>query len=467
MAATRLIPMHQQKGKSVTRSLQDRTDYAKDDLKTDDGRYVSAYECDPATVDLDFAATKRDYELSTGRNMHDGGVIAYQIRQSFKPGEVTPEEANQIGYETAMRWTKGKHAFIVATHIDKAHIHNHIVYNSTTLDAGHKYRNFFFSSIALRRLSDIICLEHGLSVIEAKKPSEWQKRTEYPKRKRIRDDIRKAVDMCLGRNPKNMEELLLLLQEMDYEVKRGKHIAVKNSAQKSFIRIDSLGDGYREKDLIRILGGKTEPKQLLQEETGRKASFDLILDIQEIIAKGKGPGYEQWAKIHNIKQVAQTICFLHENNIRTIDDLRKKAEETSDRFDSITQRQKEIEHRLSEITELKKQIINYVKTKEIYAEYRKHGYNKRFFEENREALTLHKAAKETFEKMDGPIPKLKDLNEEYASLYSEKKMLYAEYRKAKDEMIAYQKAKYNIEHFLKIDDLGRDEKTRIRGDRSR
>ena len=114
MAATRLIPMHQQKGKSVTRSLQDRTDYAKDDLKTDDGRYVSAYECDPATVDLDFAATKRDYELSTGRNMHDGGVIAYQIRQSIKPGEGTPEEANQIGYETAMRWTKGKHAFIVA-----------------------------------------------------------------------------------------------------------------------------------------------------------------------------------------------------------------------------------------------------------------------------------------------------------------------------------------------------------------
>jgi len=124
-------------------------------------------------VDLEFEITKNQYAVNTGRNPKEKDVIAYQIRQSFKPGEVTPEEANRIGYETAMRWTKGKHAFIVATHVDKTHIHNHIVYNSTTLDAQHKYQNFFLSSFALRRLSDLICLEHGISVIPEKKPGEW------------------------------------------------------------------------------------------------------------------------------------------------------------------------------------------------------------------------------------------------------------------------------------------------------
>lgn len=184
MAATRLIPMHLQKSRSMGQCLKERTDYAKNDEKTEAGEYVSSYECDPDTVDLEFEITKNQYAVNTGRSPREKDVIAYQIRQSFKPGEVTPEEANQIGYETAMRWTKGKHAFIVATHVDKAHIHNHIVYNSTTLDAQHKYQNFFLSSFALRRLSDLICLEHGLSVIPEKKPGEWQKRTTYPKKEK-------------------------------------------------------------------------------------------------------------------------------------------------------------------------------------------------------------------------------------------------------------------------------------------
>lgn len=124
MAATRLIPMHLQKSRSMGQCLKERTDYAKNDEKTEAGQFVSSYECDPSTVDLEFEITKNQYAVNTGRNPKEKDVIAYQIRQSFKPGETTPEEANQIGYETAMRWTKGKHAFIVATHVDKAHIHS-------------------------------------------------------------------------------------------------------------------------------------------------------------------------------------------------------------------------------------------------------------------------------------------------------------------------------------------------------
>ena len=117
MAATRLIALHINKGKTVAQCLADRTDYSQNAAKTEDGKYISSYECDPKTADEEFLLTKRQYQHITGRQQKND-IIAYQIRQSFKPGEITPEEANQVGYETAMRWTKGKHAFIVATHID-------------------------------------------------------------------------------------------------------------------------------------------------------------------------------------------------------------------------------------------------------------------------------------------------------------------------------------------------------------
>ena len=149
MAATRLIALHINKGKTVAQCLADRTDYSENAAKTEDGKYISAYACDAKTCDEEFLLSKRQYEHITGRTQaHD--VIAYQIRQSFKPGEITPEEANKVGYETAMRFTKGKHAFIVATHVDRAHIHNHIIFNSTTLDCTRKFRDFRLSGLHWR-----------------------------------------------------------------------------------------------------------------------------------------------------------------------------------------------------------------------------------------------------------------------------------------------------------------------------
>ena len=164
MAATRLIALHRNKKRSVRQCLADRMDYALNPDKTEAGTFLSSYECDPRTAAEEFMLTKRLYHQKTGLDA-DSDVIAYQIRQSFKPGEITPAEANRLGYETAMRWTKGKHAFVVATHTDKAHIHNHIIYNSTTLDGLHKYRDFLRSGLALQRVSDTVCIEAGLSVI--------------------------------------------------------------------------------------------------------------------------------------------------------------------------------------------------------------------------------------------------------------------------------------------------------------
>lgn len=434
MAATRLIAMHLNKGRSIGQCIKDRTDYAQNPEKTDGGQLVSSYECDPKLVEEQFAIAKREYLQKTGRH-YKGDVIAYQIRQAFKPGEITPEEANRIGYETAMRWTKGNYAFIVATHIDREHIHNHIIYNSTNLNCNRKYRDFIRSGRALQKVSDQVCLENGLSVIRPRWYTERTKRTEYPERPSFRDEIRLAIDTCLNKKPKDMDELLRLLREMGYETQQGKYISVRGGGQKKFLRFRSLGEGYTEQDLENLLSGKSDSK------------IDMLVDIQEIIAKGKGPGYERWAKVHNIKQMAQTLLFLEEHGVRDYDELAEKAKSAADAFIVITEKQKVLEARLNEIAELKKHIINYSKTKDIYVEYRKSGYSKRYFEQHREEITLHKAAKEAFSKIDGRIPKVRELNEEYAQVLTEKKKTYAEYRQAKQDMKELQTAKYNIDRF--------------------
>lgn len=465
MAATRLIPMHQNKGKSIKQCLSERTDYAENPDKTNDGELVSSYGCDPLTAEDQFMRSKKDYLTKHG-DERQGNVIAYQIRQSFKPGEITPEEANRVGYETAMRWTKGKHAFIVATHTDRAHIHNHIIYNSTDLTGEHKFRNFFLSYIALQKVSDLVCLENGYSVIKPKKYSEREKRTIYTPEVSFRDKIRSSIDICMEKNPKDMDELLRFLEEMGYDVRRGKHIAVRSKEQKTYIRFRSLGAGYSQEDLEKVFAGlvkhESNPnsRNIIEEP-----KLDMLIDIQEKISQGKGPGYERWAKVHNVKQMAQTLLFLEQHDLRDYDKLSELAASSSERFGQITTRQKEIEARLSEIKETKKHIINYSKTKDVYVEYRKSGYSKKFFEEHREEITLHKAAKEYFKNIKGPIPMIKELNSEYDSLSKEKKVLYAEYKQAKQDMKDYQTAKYNVDQFLKSEQDGRDEQQRQREER--
>ena len=457
MAATKLIAMHQNKGKSLLKCLKDRTDYAKNPEKTNGGELVSSYRCDPKYVEKEFALSKQKYLHNTGR-VYAGDIIAYQIRQSFQPGEITPEEANRIGYETAMRWTKGEHAFIVATHIDKAHIHNHIIYNSTNLSNDRKFRDFFLCGLALQKVSDLVCLENGLSVIKPGKPGERSQRSDYPARTSYREEIRTAIDACLEKKPRDIEEFLMFLEELDYVIKRGRYISLKGKDQKRFIRLRSLGAGYTEEDIRALFAGVNDhstdhkpDRTEMADLQGHEPKLDMLLDIQAVIAKGKGPGYERWAKVHNIKQMAQTLLFLEEHGLRDYDDLAEKAKSASKRFGEITERQKTLEVRLVEIAALKKHIINYSKTKEVYEQYRKSGYSKKFFEEHREAITLHKTAKEAFSKIRGPIPKIVDLNAEYERVLSEKKQTYAEYRKAKEEMKDYQTAKYNIDQFYKIE----------------
>lgn len=435
MAATRLIPLHVNKGKTIAQSLGDRTDYAKNPEKTEKGELVTGYQCDPMTVDEEFMLSKRQYEQITGRRQkHE--VIAYQIRQSFKPGEITPEEANRLGHELALRFTKGKYAFIVATHTDRAHVHNHIVFNSTSIDATRKFKNFWLSSFVLQRVSDLICLENGLSVIAPKPYKERTKRTEYPRRVKNRDVLCEDIDLILQKKPESFDTFLQELQQLNYEIKYGKHISVRGKNQTRFIRLSSLEDGYTEADLRAHFLGQREHKPAAKQRSRTNARpFNLVIDIQSKL-QSKGIGYQRWASVYNLKQMSKTLLFLRDHKIESMEQLDQMVmvmQQVAKRDALLTSIQQS-EKRLAEIGTLKKHIINYSKTRSTYEEYRKAGYSKKFLEAHREEITLHKAAKAAFDELGvKKLLKVKELSIEYAEVLTAKKQAYAEYRQVKNE----------------------------------
>ena len=228
MAATRLMALHIVRDRTLAESLKERMDYTEDELKTEQKRYISTYGCDIETADEEFLLSHREYHANV-RDIRKKEIIAYQIRQSFKPGEITPEKANEIGYELAMRFTKGDYAFTVCTHTDKKHIHNHIVFNAISMDGKKKFRNFYYSGIALRRISDILCFENGLSIIKPAPYAERKKKGRYSRTKNYTDkklefikDIESKVLTGKGRgyvnwakkfNAKQMAKTILFLQE--------------------------------------------------------------------------------------------------------------------------------------------------------------------------------------------------------------------------------------------------------------
>ena len=462
MAATRLIALHANKGRTVAQSLGDRTDYAKNPEKTEKGELVTAYGCDPMTVDEEFLLQKRLYFQQTGKTQKSD-VIAYQIRQSFKPGEITPEEANRLGHELAMRFTKGKFSFIVATHTDRAHIHNHIVFNSTAMDGSRKFKNFWFSGLALQHVSDLVCLENGLSVITPAPYSEREKRTTYPKRENIRSALCGDIDVALSKNPGDFEEFLRNMEQLGYEVKRGKNTAVKGRAQKRFIRLSSLDDGYREADIRAALSGEKQRDSKTAANERPRRSVNLLIDIQSKMRE-KGAGYARWATVYNLKQMSKTLLFLRDHNIDSLDQLHALASERSAKRDELLSSIQEAEKRLAEIATLKKHIINYSKTRSTYEAYRKAGYSKKFFEAHREEITLHKAAKQAFDELGvRKIPRVKELSAEYAELLSGKKAVYAEYRKVKEEAQELLIAERNVNSLYEAEkkdepELGKGEK---------
>jgi len=456
MATTRIMPLHVGKGRTESRAISDIIDYVANPKKTDDGRLITGYACDSRTVDAEFLLAKRQYIAATGRVRGADDVIAYHVRQSFRPGEITPEEANRLGVEFAKRFTKGNHAFVVCTHIDKSHIHNHIIWSSVSLEYDRKFRNFWGSTKAVRQLSDTICIENGLSIVENPKPhgksyNKWLGDQAKPSHREL---LRVAIDNALSQSPADFEELLRLLQESDCEVsKRGKSYRLKLPGWEKAARMDSLGEGYGLDDLQAVLSGKkahTPRKKIVTQAETQKVN--LLVDIQAKLQAGKGAGYARWAKVFNLKQMAQTINYLSEHNLLEYAALEEKAAAATAHHNELSAQIKAAEKRMAEIAVLRTHIVNYAKTREVYVAYRKAGYSKKFREEHEEEILLHQAAKNAFDEMGVKnLPKVKELQTEYAKLLEEKKKTYAEYRRSREEMRELLTAKANVDRVLKME----------------
>jgi len=459
MATTRIMPLHTGKGRTVGQAISDILDYSKNPQKTDNGQLITSWQCYSRIADAEFLFTKRQYIQKTGRVRGEDDVIAYHLRQSFRPGEITPEEANRLGCELARRFTKGNHAFIVCTHIDKSHIHNHIIWNSTALSQTRKFRNFWGSTRAVRRLSDTICIENGYSIVEDPKRhgKSYNKWLGDQKKPSHRERICFAIDDALAQKPESFEALLTLLREAGYEVKGKKVPSLMDGEQKKFIRMDTLGPGYTPADLRAVIAGEMEhtPRQRMAPSAApEKRSGNLLVDIQAKLRAGKGAGYARWATLFNLKQMAQTVAYLQENELLDYDTLAEKASAASARYHDISGRIKAAEKRMTEIAVMRTHIINYAKTRDTYVAYRKAGYSKKFLSEHESDITLHKAAKQYFDAQGvKKLPTVKSLNAEYAALMAEKKAAYSEYRKAREDMKELLTAKANIDRFLGTEEV--------------
>lgn len=419
--------------------MKERFDYGQNPDKTEGGELISSYGCDHMTVDAEFLLSKAKYKAVTGREQRrDADVLCYQIRQSFKPGEITLEEANRIGYETAMRWTKGKYAFFVATHTDKAHIHNHIYYNSTSLDCTRKFRDFIGSGRAVRRLSDRICLENDLSVITNPKLHSKGRFLHYgawlgtERQPPCKEQLRLAINEDLAKRPADFDAFLRLMEASGFTVKHGR------SGTISF-----LVPGQERPIPEQPVSVPAPPRRV-----------NLIVDIQEHLRSGKGAAYARWAKVYNLKQMAAALQFMQEQNITEYDQLSAKAEDAVSRFHALTEQLWRTEADLSATSELMGAVVRYAKTRPVFDGYKAAKYSRKYLAEHEAELADYRAAKATMGELLGgeKLPKMAELKEKRRQLAARKKALYAEYRSAQEEMRQSVAVKSNIDHLLGVTD---------------
>ena len=391
---------------------------------------VSSYLCDPNTAPAEFLLVKSQYHAETGRAVSRGALF-FQIRQAFLPGEVTAEEANRIGYETAMRWTKGKYQFFVCTHTDKAHIHNHIYFNATAFDRSRKFHNFIGSSFALRRLSDRVCIEHELSVIQNPCQHSKGRFLHYgqwigEKPPSAKQRVRLAVLAALEKKPTDFADFLRLMEESGFAVKQGRGGVISFLApgqeKPTRLRASTLGAGFDPEDIKAVIAGERPLPELPEEPTVPPRRVNLIIDIQERMAQDKGPAYERWAKVYNLKQMAAAL--------RTT------------------------EEPLSKTSELMAATVDYAKTRPVFDGYKAARYSKKYLAQHEAELATYRAAKDTMNTIlnGAKLPKIEALKKSRRELAGQKKELYAEYREAQRQMREAVAIKANIDHLLGITD---------------
>ena len=448
MAVTKIKP--------VKSTLSKALDYIQNPDKTDGKMLVSSFGCSYETADIEF-----EYTLSQA--LQKGNNLAFHLIQSFEPGEVDYETAHKIGKQLADAVTKGQHEYVLTTHIDKGHVHNHIIFCAANFVDHRKYNSNKRSYYGIRNMSDKLCRENGLSVVVPGKGSKGKSYAEYQAEKTgtsWKGKLKTAIDALIPQ-VSSFEELLQRLQAAGYEVKPGKYISCRAPGQERFTRLKTLGADYTVEALKeRIEGRRTRAAKAPRADR----SVSLLIDIQNSIKAAQSRGYEQWAKIHNLKQAAKTMNFLTEHKIEQYADLTAKIAEIQSESEQAADALKSAEKRLADMAVLIKNVSTYQKTKPAYDAYRKAKNKEKYRSGQERAIILHEAAAKSL-KAAGvtKLPNLAALQAEYETLQAQKEALYADYGKLKKQVREYDVIKQNIDSILQAEKQPEREKETERG----
>ncbi|CAK7023929.1 MAG: hypothetical protein EUB_02252 [Eubacterium sp.] len=450
MAVTKIKPIRGTVNKAIA--------YIIDPKKTDDELLVSSFGCaasDSAAKEFEWTRT-----LAVQHGMQSPKVIARHLIQSFDVGEVTPEQAHEIGRQFADEWLKGKYEYVIATHIDKGHCHNHIIFNAVNFVDYHTYRSNRRTYREMRQLSDSICKEYGLSVIPPSqgKGMDYKEYTEAKRGTSWKQKLKQTIDRCVI-TAKDWDEFLKLMQEAGYEIKPGKYISFRAEGQERFTRAKTIGENYTEDRLKERIAGRNPRKRQMQTE---RKGISLIIDIQNSIKAQESKGYEYWAKLHNLQEAARTLNYLTENNLLQYADLVAKVDDVHGSYERTGTELKKVEARLREVQPLIKNISNYQRLKPVYDAYQK-TKNKATFRSQHEAeLTIFEAARSTLLAIqgDGKLPSLKSLQAEQRTLLEEQQRLYDERARLRREAKLIDTIKANVDDYLRPSNEQEQEKKR-------
>ena len=431
--------------KAIRGTLSKAIAYILNPEKTDEKLLVSSYGCASETAAREFEWTRK---LAEQKGMNPVRIIARHVIQSFEIGEVTPELAHEIGKQFADEILGGKYEYVLTTHIDKDHVHNHLIFNAVDFVDYHAYKSYKRIYYDMREVSDRLCKENGLSVIppSQNKGMSYKEYTEAKRGTSWKQKLKQTIDRLVI-TAKDYDDFLRLMQEAGYEIKPGKYISFRAEGQERFTRSKTIGENYTEERIKERIAGRTPRKS--QRQTTPKG-ISLIGDIQERIRLIDSKGYEYKAKLTILKEAARTLNYLTENNLLQYADLEKKVEDVHSSYDRIGKELKGVEARLREVQPLIKNISNYQRLKPVYDAFQKAKDKPGFKAKHEAELVIFEAARSTLLAMQGDekLPSLKTLQAEQAQLFEEQERLYAERNRFKKEAKQIETIKSNVDTFL-------------------
>ena len=433
MAVTKIHP--------IKSTLKQALDYIENPDKTDGKMLVSSFGCSYETADIEF-------EMLLAQAMQKGNNLAHHLIQSFAPGEATPEQAHEIGRRLADEVLQGKYPYVLTTHIDKGHVHNHIIFCAVDMVNCRKYVSNKQSYSFIRRTSDRLCREQGLSVVKPGR-DRGQSYAEWDAQRRGRSwkaKLKIAIDAAIPQ-AKDFDDFLRLMERQGYEIKRGKFVSFRAPGQERFTRCKTLGEAYTEEAITERIQGRA----IAARKPKVRKGISLRIDIENSIKAQQSAGYARWAKIHNLKQAAKTMNFLTEHGISSYGELESKLNAVSARRDTAHAEIKRIESRSAELAIVMKHAGTYRQLKPLYDRYRKSNDKEKFLRGHESEIILFEAAARELKRLGAvPLPTTESMKTELANLSAEKERLLAEYKTARTEAQKYETVKQNVDALLAV-----------------